>query len=587
MSKWIRWPGAIVFVLVVGLFAGLWFLLVDSMVRRVIERAGTALVGAKVELKAADLSLFPLGLTLTHLQVTDPDEPMTNAVEVSRIAMTLDSLNLLRRKVIVEEMTLDGVRLNTPRKTPGAIAGLPVTPAVEAKAGMGDPFKLPDVSLKDPKEILAQEDLQSVKLAESLRTDIQAEKDRWQKQLSELPDKARLEQYKKRIEGLKSAGKGGLGGILGGIGEATAIQQDLKRDLDQIVGAKKELETSLVSLRKRADEIAKAPQGDVRRLMDKYSLSGQGLANLSSALLGGKLGKWTAAALRWHSKLEPLLARATEKHEDMEVVKPLRGRGVDVRFKERAPLPDFLVRLARVSVESHAGTISGSVNNLTPEQPVLGIPTTFAFAGEKLKGLESLKLDGAINRVNPAQPIDQATLRISGYRLEGLALADQAGLGLELKQAVADADLKAKLSGEALAATLSSSFRSVQMASSVKAGGSAVAAAIASALSDIKGFRLGAEISGTREQYDLKLSSDLDQVLKDVVGKQLQARAARLQAELLAAVTEKVKGPLGEATAGLAGMDGLIKELASRLQIGEELLKTGAGAGKPAFKLPF
>jgi uncharacterized protein (TIGR03545 family) len=587
MSKWIRWPGVLAFVLVVGLLAGLWFLLVDNIVRRVIERTGTALVEAKVELAAADLSLFPLGLTLTHLQVTNPDEPMTNAVEISRIAMTLDSLNLLRRKAIVEEMVADGVRLNTPRKTSGAIARQPEMPAIEAKAGPGDLFKLPDVSLKDPKEILAKEDLQSLKLAESLRADIEAEKDRWQKQLSELPDKAKLEDYKRRLEKLKSAGKGGLGGILGGVSEAAALQQDLSRDLERIKGAKKDLETDLATLRKRADEASKAPMADVRRLMDKYSLSGEGLANLSRALLGGKLGEWIGTALRWHSKLEPLLARATEKHKDVEVVKPLRGRGVDVRFKERAPLPDFLVRLARVSVEIPAGTISGRVNNITPDQPVLGAPTTFAFAGEKLKGLNSLKLDGSINRMDPSKPTDQATLRVSGYRLEGFSLADQAGLGLELKQAMADADLKAKLSGEALTASLSSQLKSVQMASSVKAGSNAVAAAIASALSDIKGFRLGAELSGTREQYDLKLTSDLDQVLKDVVGKQFQAQAARLQAELQAAVMEKVKGPLGEATAGLVGMDGLIKELASRLNIGEELLKTGVGAGKPAFKLPF
>src|SRR5437762_8117232 len=58
---------------------------------------------------------LPICLTLTRIQVSNPDEPMRNAVEVSRVTMRLDGGSLLRRKVIVEEMILDGVRLNTPR----------------------------------------------------------------------------------------------------------------------------------------------------------------------------------------------------------------------------------------------------------------------------------------------------------------------------------------------------------------------------------------------------------------------------------------------------------------------------------------
>ncbi len=93
----------------------------DGWVKGVIEGAGTRAVGAKVELDAADLSLFPVGLSLTRLQVTNPKTPMTNAVEVAKVRMGLDGLNLLRRKVIIEEMALEGLRLSTPRTTSGAV----------------------------------------------------------------------------------------------------------------------------------------------------------------------------------------------------------------------------------------------------------------------------------------------------------------------------------------------------------------------------------------------------------------------------------------------------------------------------------
>ena len=55
----------------------------------------------------------------------------------------------------------------------------------------------------------------------------------------------------------------------------------------------------------------------------------------------------------------------------MEVT-PLRGKGVDVRFPEYHPLPDLLIRAARVSVEIPAGTLTGQIRHITPDQDVLG-----------------------------------------------------------------------------------------------------------------------------------------------------------------------------------------------------------------------
>ncbi|MGH7166823.1 MAG: TIGR03545 family protein, partial [Nitrospiraceae bacterium] len=454
MSKWIRWPGVIAFVVVFLLVAGVWFLVVDRVIKRVIEKTGTILVGAKVELDEADLSLFPLGLTLSRLQVTNPDQPMMNAVEVARIAFSMDSLNLLRRKVIIEEATVDGVRLNTPRTISGAIASRPAEAEPVSKKAVGDLFSLPSFSATDVQEILSKEELRSQKLVESLRTDLQAEQEQWQKRLAALPDKTKLDSYKKRLEGLKSAGKGGLGGVVGGAGEALAFQQDLSRDLDQIKSAKNNFEDHVTGLRKRMDEAVRAPQEDARRLMEKYSLSGSGMGNVTGMLVGGTIGDWTATSLRWYAKLQPVLQRKAERKRDVEIVKPVRGKGVDVRFKERAPLPDLLIRTAHVSVEVPTGAIRGQVKNITPDQPLLGIPLTFELAGDKLKGLQSVKLDGTLSRVDPARPSDRANLRVRGYRVEDLSLSKSEQWALALKQALADMDLQATLRGEALNAKL-------------------------------------------------------------------------------------------------------------------------------------
>ncbi len=591
MGKWIRWQGVIGFAVVVGLLAAIWFLVVDRVVKTAIERGGTAVVGAKVELDDADVSLMPLGLTLTRLQVTNPDEPMTNAVEIARIAGTMDALNVFRRKVIVEELAVDGMRFNTPRKTSGAIAARPKTEEAPSKAG--EMFALPSLQVNDPKAILDKElaQLESLKLVESIRTDIQSEQDAWKKRIAELPDKAKFEEYKKRFESLKSAGKGGIGGILGGVSEAQKLQEDIQRDLNKITGAKKELEQAVASLKNRITDVAKAPLRDVKRLMEKYSLSGAGVANLTRAVFAGPLGDHVDTAFRWHRRLEPFLTRPTEKKAAVEVVKPVRGKGVDVRFKERAPLPDLLVRTARVSLEIPAGAIKGQVKNITPDQPILGAPMTFAFAGEKLQGLDSIKLDGAINRVNPDSPKDTADLRVAGYRLDNLGLGGEAA-PVSLKQGLADLDLKALLSGPKVDAKLGSRVRQVQMVVGDKVASGPVGEAIAGALADIKAFSLDATIAGTQEQYDLQLASDIDQVLKKALGKQVQAQAAKLEGQLRTAIQEKVNAQLGELKGNLGGFDALLQELATRANLGQEALHAGAagaigGKSGGGFKLPF
>ena len=119
MKKWIRWQGLLVFVAVMAVVLVFWFLLVDKIVKSSIEKVGTAIVGAKVELNDADLSLIPLGIMLDTLKVTNPNEPMKNAIEFKKGVAAIDFGNLLMRKVIIDEMSLSGIQFNTDRKYSG------------------------------------------------------------------------------------------------------------------------------------------------------------------------------------------------------------------------------------------------------------------------------------------------------------------------------------------------------------------------------------------------------------------------------------------------------------------------------------
>jgi len=582
--KWIRWPGLIAFVVVVAIGLAIWWLVIDRLVEHGIETVGSKLVGAKVELGAADVSFFPLGIELKRLEVTNPDEPMRNAVEAARIAFGMEALQLLRRKVIIDEMTVDGVRFNTERKTSGAIvkqADQKKEPETAASS-----FSFPALDLPSARDILAKEDLESLKAITAVRADIDTAREQWKQRVAELPDKAKLDEYKRRFETIKSSRKGGVEGLLSGAGEAVELQKAVQQDLDRVKSARENLARDVAALKHRVEEAAAAPQADVKRLKEKYTLSPAGLGNVAGSLFGGEIGRWTAMAATWYERLKPTLAGLGKTGKGPVEVKPLRGKGIDVRFPERHPLPDFLIRTARVSVNIPAGIIAGQVHNITPDQDVLGLPLVFEFTGDKLQQLRSVALHGEISRVNPTKPRDIITLNVDGYRIEHATLSDNPQWPVTLDGAQASVDVKAVIAGDALDATVNSHLSGVHLSTGDQKTSGRMASALASALADVKALNLEATIEGTTQNPDVKVTSDLDRVFKDAVGKLVAEQAARFEADLKAAIAERVNGPLEDLKKQLAGLGGLGEELASRSDALSGILSSAKLAPK-GLKLPF
>ncbi|MFM8552872.1 MAG: TIGR03545 family protein, partial [Nitrospiraceae bacterium] len=296
--------------------------------------------------------------------------------------------------------------------------------------------------------------------------------------------------------------------------------------------------------------------------------SPQGLANMSGMLLGGQGGEWVRKGLTWYGKLQPMLAQAQAQPKGPEVVKPLRGKGVDVRFKEHEPLPDFLIRRATVSTQVEVGPLNGTIENITPDQQILGKPLTFAFAGEKLTGVHAIRVEGAMNRVAPAAPKDTLSARANGYQVPPMTLSDSADWPVALGKAVADLDLHATISGQALAGDATVGLQAVKLSAGKPDAANPLTKAIGGALSNVTGFSVKVEVAGTLEQYDLHLTSDLDRILKDAVGKQVQALADQFKKDLETAVMAKVGGPLNELKNSVGGLGGIGNELTSRLTQG-------------------
>ena len=581
MKKWIRWQGLVGFVSVILIIAIFWFFLLDTLVKRGIEAAGTRLAGAKVELARANVSLFPLGMTLTGLRVTDKEAPMTNAVEVSRISFTVDGLNILRRKVVIEEMAAEGFRFGTPRKTSGAVS----RPEKKPGASKRPSFQLPSFEKPDVKKILKDEELDSLQQIESARTDIRNMRSTWKKVGDGLPDKKHIDDYKARIEKLR---KGKPADLRQQLAEAAAVKKDIERDLDTIRKAKETFNADLQSAKNAVAKAEKAPQEDVRRIMEKYGMSSAGLQNMSGMLFGEKINTWVQRGGLWYGRLQPALARSREKKGKAEAVKPARGKGVDVRFKEYHPLPDFLIRTVNASLLPKAGAFTGKIRNITPDQDVLGAPMTLAFSGEGMQDVRAAKLDGVFNHVRPSKPEDTLTLAVQGYRAMDAALSDNEKLPVSLKEGLVDLKVTGVSRGEKFTAKITAMVKSVRFAAGGKESANPYARAMSSALSKVSSFTLSADVAGTFEDYSVRISSNLDRVLQDAVGKLVREQAGKLEKELQAAIREKTGGAFTDLKKNYGDLDAVGGSLSGKQNQLNDLLKNAVKSGLPGkIKLPF
>ncbi len=539
MKNPIRWKGLVGFAITVLVLALFVVLFIDTIIKRNIESAASQLVGARVELARADFHFYPLGMELGRLQVTDPQRPMRNIVEIQHVSFNLDGMKLLRRKILINEMQVDGVRFDTPRRTSGALgkAKQADSKSNTEKTRTG-PVRLAGFSLPDANEILAREELKTRKLAEKLQTDIKDSERKWSGIRKNLPAEERIDDYGKRLEKIRKVDVRDISQLAGAVKELTRMEKDIKADMANVDNAYRKINDDLQRLDKELKTLKQSPEQDARRLIEKYALSDDALANISQRLFGSKAKKYIATALDWYKKLEPLLAYVDVSAEQPASVP--RSKGVDVRFREFNPAPDFLIREIRASIDTREGRFSGKILDLTNEQNLTRKPVTVNFSGKKLPTLDSIVVAGIFNRIDPARAKDRLHLTIKNYRLNQYQLLDRGGMKLSLDKAKADFKLDARRDDNNIMADLKLYIHDIEY--NAMDSKNELASIFLSALEKTPEFSVITTLQGSLDDYTVRVSSDMDARLKNSMKKYMNTRLAGLRK----ALKEKIDRQVGQ-----------------------------------------
>ena len=206
------------------------FVFMGSIIERVIEKQLSETYGAQIDVNDVNVSYFPFKLSISSLDVTDKNNPMSNIVSVGNVTASLSFLPLLEKKVLIPDIQVQDVMLHTPRRKSGRIekttkvvpkvdnASKSVVSKVKNKVSQSkavqsvkqkssekfSSLKKDAFSFQTPDMGQAIE-LKSQKEAELIRDDISKTNDKWSKRLKESPVKASSVNLQKEWRDYKAA----------------------------------------------------------------------------------------------------------------------------------------------------------------------------------------------------------------------------------------------------------------------------------------------------------------------------------------------------------------------------------------------
>ena len=525
MMNWIRSWGIALF----AVLTLIWVLSIDWLVKSAIIAYGTELNGAQVELESAELSLWPAGLELINLQVTDAYNPMFNRFEAGSISATLDSALLLRRQVIVEQLDIIGVRMNSPRIRSGATKDTPIVTNTEFDFG----GLIPDVSLPDMSLLLADAQQQVNAEIAGIEQEIVDIEQRWRNNIEQLPSKDKLAEYRARWDKMSNASF--MEKMLG----AKKLKNDVSGDLKLIESFNQQLKDDRRLISGQIDRAKGLPRAQADRTMQSVGLSNENVAFVR-AITGDQIDQWVTRAKTFS---ESLSSNTVEQA-------PSRGTGRWVTFAEDDPLPQVLIRRGQfngvLQLAASNMRVDGKLSDIAYPLEGYSQPAALVITARDDENA-SLLFEVTIDH-RQADFSDDFNLEVMNLPISELALSSGAEKTLLLEagnlnfiasgRASPDtvlANVVAKLSDPRLTTDADLATKSEQF--------------LAETLNTLDSVDLQVNVSGALQNPDVNIASNLDKILAAGLKSQISAQTTKFKRQFTDQLGEQTSGQLGALSA--------------------------------------
>lgn len=426
-------PLIAVAVLVAVLSAGV-SLFKNIIIEKAITSAMQGIFGAKTDIAKVDFQFFNASLEINGLEQANKDSPMKNLFQIDSIKTSFNLTDLLRGKFYAENLSVEGVAIDTERKKSGELPIKPAKTKEEKQTESALSAKKQELSeeasakLKEmfdsynPEKMLEnlQNELKSPAVASQISTDVQQKVEKWSSLPAELQEKVNA--FSKNVNDIANTDFSKINDVaklkstLEKINSTAKSGEELKKLIEK---SNSDLFSDSKAIADYSNKIQTAIKSDYALVDSKISemksvLSPAGLneimTNAVQSVLYQMCGKYypyvskglNAALSAQKSSSEKETEKSAEKTEKTVMT---RHPGRTVFFKQDTVPTLFIENVTASGYEYKTDNLlfKGNAKNIANNQNMTGKPTDisadFKIAGNPNNA--SVKIDARTNTNSP------------------------------------------------------------------------------------------------------------------------------------------------------------------------------------------
>jgi len=537
-----RWKNFIPFVIIVVAGTIIYLFFLDTILKFSIQNLGSSIAGAKVEVRKVHFDILKLSIDARDLRVGNKKDEWRNLFEAGKIKFAMNPGLLFERKFIIDEMTAEGVKWNTRRKTSCRIPekkkkkedGEEDTETDEVRTEKPSFFQTM-LSKVDIKQIFDVNKISSVAGITSMKADVETKTAFWQKELAASDYKAQAEAIGKTVSEIK-------------VGAGMSVE-DARVALAKLNEAKVQLDSLTAdynTVKARFDSDYKTVSGYPARINDlklldikkmigeaKGGIEPQGIAR---SVFGPVWIDRTNSALFWVKKGRKMMPKK------YKLKAPKRSKGIWIAFPGKRNMPVFLIKKLLLSGEAPNGVVfSGIITGITSSPPVLGEPIV-ADIKAWFPNINSEKTFANIRAVldhTTSDAKDDFTVLARNFPIKEFRIGQSDVLPTTMHIGGADINMAFGLYEKELDSSINVDFNNVGFTSDAPPQ-TDLAKIAADALSNVGRISAKGRMYGPMSALKFEMSSSMDSILSqkfnEAVGKRLKEEEARIRAEIDRAV---------------------------------------------------
>ncbi len=325
-----------------------------ALLKHQIEGMASPVIGARVNVGSVELNPLRGEIILTDIQLGNPAAPSRNLFQIARIRMTFLLYQVLRRKLIFDTFTVEGVRIGTEREESATLSESELYQGVAGLMGRSttgyysetrnalktNPLKylgsLSSGLSLNPRIDRLRGQLETLNSLERQDREIEAVSARWEAGKLNLPNADWIQEMRIRLararEKDRPAALNDLALIRGEIAKSTASVTEIAGSFSEWLG----------SVQRGISSLSPSLDADVARVKEALHLPDFSMDDLTPQIFGGTVLSLMERVAYWIDLSRRRMPKG-DALEKMTLVLKSAPRGTDAYFSNRSNYPELLI----------------------------------------------------------------------------------------------------------------------------------------------------------------------------------------------------------------------------------------------------